>query len=227
MTEFKSGANPSAFNPSSPFAKAAQVWDDRIGSSVAQAANWRLLALMSVAVTALSVTGNLWQASQVKVVPYIVQINEQGEALKVEPLEQVYEPNDRQMIFFLADWISNVRSRSIDEVQIQQNWIRAFDYLDGEALGYMTRIAQQNPPTEMVGIEAVTVSIVKASKITRRTYQIAFTQDHYAQGSFTHAENWTATFTVDVRPSSSPDEILKNPLGIYIVGIDINKDFGQ
>ena len=227
MTEFKSGAGPSEFKSASPFARAAQVWDDRIGSSVAQAANWRLIALMSVAVTALSVTGNIWQSSQVKVVPYIVQIDERGEALKVEPLEQIYEPSDRQMIFFLADWISNVRSRSIDQVQVQQNWIRAFDYLDGDALGYMTRLAQQNPPTEKVGLEAVTVTIAKASKITTRTYQIAFTQEHFVQGSFAHKEEWTATFTVDVRPSSSPDEILKNPLGIYIVGIDINKDFGQ
>ncbi|MCR9243287.1 MAG: conjugal transfer protein TrbF [Rhodobiaceae bacterium] len=227
MSEFKSETPPSGFKPLSPFQRAAQVWDDRIGTATAQAANWRLVSLISLSITALSLTGNLWQSGQVRAVPYIVQINEKGEALKVEPLQQIYEPNDRQMIFFLADWISNIRSRSIDEVQVQQNWVRAFDYLDGEALGYMTRLAQQNPPTEKVGLEAVTVNIVKASKLTNRTYQIAFVQEHYIQGAFDHKEDWTATFTVDVRPSSSPDQIIKNPLGIYIVGIDINKDFGQ
>jgi len=94
-------------------------------------------------------------------------------------------------------------------------------------LGYMTPLAQQNPPTEKVGLEAITVSIQKASKLSNRTYQIAFRQEHYIQGAFDHTEDWTATLTVDVRPSSDPDGILKNPLGIYIVGIDINKDFGQ
>ena len=36
--------------PITPYQKAAQVWDDRIGAAIVQAKNWRLLAFGAVAV---------------------------------------------------------------------------------------------------------------------------------------------------------------------------------
>ena len=37
--------------PVTPYQKAAQVWDERIGSSRAQAHNWRLMALGSLVIS--------------------------------------------------------------------------------------------------------------------------------------------------------------------------------
>ena len=47
-----------------PYQKAAQVWDERIGSARVQAKNWRLATLASLGVSAVLAGGMLWQATQ-------------------------------------------------------------------------------------------------------------------------------------------------------------------
>ena len=47
-----------------PYQKAAQVWDERIGSARVQAKNWRLATLLSLGVSAVLAGGMLWQATQ-------------------------------------------------------------------------------------------------------------------------------------------------------------------
>ena len=47
-----------------PYQKAAQVWDERIGSARVQAKNWRLATLISLGVSGVLAGGMLWQATQ-------------------------------------------------------------------------------------------------------------------------------------------------------------------
>ncbi len=48
--------------PETPFQKAAQVWDERIGSARVQARNWRLLAFGNLFLAAGLAGGLIWQA---------------------------------------------------------------------------------------------------------------------------------------------------------------------
>jgi type IV secretion system protein VirB5 len=46
--------------PETPFQKAAQVWDERIGSARVQARNWRLLAFGNLFLAAGLAGGLIW-----------------------------------------------------------------------------------------------------------------------------------------------------------------------
>ena len=57
--------------PVTPCQKAAQKWDERIGSSRAQAANWRLMALGSLVLCLIMAAILLWLERSGAVVPVV------------------------------------------------------------------------------------------------------------------------------------------------------------
>jgi len=60
--------------PETPYQRAAQVWDDRIGSARVQARNWRIATLLSIGLSALLAGAFIWQSSQsmiTKLIPMV------------------------------------------------------------------------------------------------------------------------------------------------------------
>jgi type IV secretion system protein VirB5 len=48
--------------PETPYQKAAQVWDERIGSARVQAKNWRLMAFGCLMLSGGLASGLVWQS---------------------------------------------------------------------------------------------------------------------------------------------------------------------
>jgi len=57
--------------PETPYQRAGQIWDERIGSARVQARNWRLMAFGCLGLTTAMWAGLVWQATQSRVVPII------------------------------------------------------------------------------------------------------------------------------------------------------------
>src|SRR3546814_1992385 len=78
--------------PVTPYQRAEQLWDERIGASRVQARNWRLMAFGCFA-TSVALSGALvWQSMQSRVVPYVVEVDKFGEARAVAPVDATYRP---------------------------------------------------------------------------------------------------------------------------------------
>ncbi len=100
--------------PVTPYQKAAQVWDERIGSARVQAQNWRLMALGSLGLSIVLAGILLWLGRTSAVIPYIVEVDPRGGARAVGPAAEVYKPSDAQIAFHLARFVEGVRGLSID-----------------------------------------------------------------------------------------------------------------
>lgn len=66
--------------PVTPYQKAAQVWDDRIGSARVQARNWRLMAFGCLTLAAGLAFGLVWQSTQGTITPWVVEVDRLGQA---------------------------------------------------------------------------------------------------------------------------------------------------
>src|SRR6266481_3236738 len=66
--------------PETPYQKAAQVWDERIGSARVQAKNWRLMAFGSLILSAALALSLVWQSLRGTVTPWVVQVDRLGQA---------------------------------------------------------------------------------------------------------------------------------------------------
>src|SRR3546814_7248105 len=99
---------------SSDLQKAVQIWDDRIGSARVQAKNWRLAAFGSLLLAGGFAGALVWQSARGTIVPWVVQVDQLGQAQAVEPAVADYRPTDPQVAFHLGRFIEQVRSIPAD-----------------------------------------------------------------------------------------------------------------
>jgi type IV secretion system protein TrbF len=107
--------------PVTPYQKAAQAWDERIGSARVQARNWRLIAFGNLFLAAGLALGLIWQAARGTITPWVVEVDKLGQAQAVSPAIADYRPTDPQIAWHLAHFVENVRSLPADAVVIRQN----------------------------------------------------------------------------------------------------------
>src|SRR5207237_2778542 len=86
--------------PVTPYQRAAQVWDERIGSARVQARNWRTMAFGSLALAGGFSAALVWQSASGSIVPWVVQVDRLGQAQAVGPAVGDYQPNDPQIAFY-------------------------------------------------------------------------------------------------------------------------------
>src|SRR3990167_6053321 len=91
--------------PETPYQRAAQVWDDRIGGARVQAKNWRLMAFGSLILSAGFAAALVWQSARGTVVPWVVQVDNLGQAQTVAPANADHRPTDPQIAFHLGRFI--------------------------------------------------------------------------------------------------------------------------
>ena len=152
--------------PVTPYQRAQQAWDDRIGSARVQAKNWRLAALIALGMCFVLTCGLLWRSTQSYVTPYVIELTTAGAVRTVGPADAQYEPTDAQIAYHLAGFIQNTRSISIDPIIVRQNWLQAYAYATDRAAATLNTYAQENDPFAEIGKRSISVdvtSVVRAS----------------------------------------------------------------
>jgi type IV secretion system protein VirB5 len=212
--------------PETPYLKAAQVWDERIGSARVQAKNWRLMAFGSLALAGGFAAALVWQSTQGTVVPWVVQVDKFGEAQAVASAVTDYKPTDPQIAWHLARFIEQVRSIPTDPVIVRQNWLRAYDYTTDRGAIALNDYARGNDPFAKVGKQQVAVEISSVIRASPESFRIAWLERHYENGQLSGTERWTAILSVVIQQPRTADKLRANPLGVFINAINWSKEMG-
>ena len=210
--------------PVTPYQKAAQKWDERIGSARVQARNWRLMALGSVLLSVILAAILLWLGRSGGAVPYIVEVDRQGAAHAIGPATEAYKPADAQIAYHLARFIENIRSLSIDPVVVRSNWLKAYDFVTDRAAATLNDDARANDPFARLGRETVAVEVVSVVRASATSFQIRWLEKSFKDGTFDRTTRMTGIFTVLIAPPRTAEQIAKNPLGIYVQAFNWSQD---
>lgn len=210
--------------PVTPYQRAAQAWDDRIGSARVQAKNWRLAALLALALCFLLTAGLVWRSTQSYVTPYVVELSTDGLVRAVGPADGQYEPSDAQIAFHLAEFIKNTRSVSIDPVIVRQNWLQAYAYATDRGASTLNTYANQNDPFAEIGTRSVAVDVSSVVRASEDSFTLRWRETIFRNGAETGRENWTATLSIINDPPRDAETLHRNPLGLYVHGINWSKD---
>ncbi|KTE76859.1 conjugal transfer protein TrbF [Sphingopyxis sp. A083] len=210
--------------PETPYQRAGQLWDERIGSARAQAKNWRLMAFGGLFLTTGLSGALVWQSTQSRVVPYVVEVDALGQAQAVAPAAKDYQPTDPQIAWFLGRFITDVRARSLDPVLMRENWLSAYDFATERASLFLGEYARTSNPFADVGRKTVSVQVTSVVRASDTSFQVKWTEQQYERGSLASTSRWTAMLTVKVKPPRSADVLRKNPLGLYIDAIDWSRE---
>src|SRR6516165_9364167 len=186
--------------PVTPYQKAAQVWDERIGSSRAQAHNWRLMALGSLAVSLILAGILLWIGHSGSTTPYIVEVDSRGGARAVGPAIESYKPSDAQIAFHLARFVDNVRSLSIDPVVVRQNWLKAYDYVTDKAAVTLNEYARDNDPFAKIGRVSIAVEVTSVVRASETSFQVRWLERTFEGGALKETKPQTGLFSIVITP---------------------------
>lgn len=212
--------------PETPYQRAAQVWDERIGSARVQARNWRLMAFGSLVLAGGFAVALVWQSTRGIVVPWVVQVDRFGEAQTVAPAVADYRPTDPQIAWHLARFIEQVRSIPADPIIVRQNWLRAYEYTTDRGAIALNDFARSNDPFAKVGKSQIAIDISSVIRASPDSFRIAWTERRYENGQLAATERWTAILTVVIEQPRTAEKLRANPLGVYVNAINWSKELG-
>ena len=210
--------------PETPYQRAAQVWDERIGSARVQARNWRFMAFGCLALAIGLSGGVVWQAGRSTITPYVVEIDTLGQTRAVGPAIAAYEPTDAQIAYHLARFIENVRSLSIDPIVVRQNWLRAYDYATDRAANTLNDYARENDPFSRVGQRTVTVEVTSIVRSSGDSFDVRWREQSFENGTLANTIRYTAVLSIVLQRPRNEEALRKNPLGIYVHALNWSRD---
>ncbi|MBZ9683919.1 conjugal transfer protein TrbF [Mesorhizobium sp. CO1-1-2] len=210
--------------PETPYQRAAQAWDERIGSARVQAKNWRLMAFGSLVLAGGFAAALVWQSARGSVVPWVVQVDKFGEAQVVASAMADFKPTDPQIAWHLARFIEQVRSIADDPVVVRQNWLRAYDYTTDRGAITLNDYARLNDPFAKVGKIQVAIDVSSVIRASPDSFRVAWTERRYENGSMASTERWTAILTIMIQQPRDAERLKANPLGVYVNAINWSKE---
>ncbi len=213
-----------------PFLRAKQQWDDRIGSSVVQAKNWRMAFFLSSLMSLTLLVACLYQVRERKIIPIIVGIDkERGEPVVIGPAgENSYKPQLQEIKYFLSQFITSVRSVPTDPVLIKHQWMRAYKFLRPEASNMLNDLTNkdENSPLKRIGEQTVIIKPISVTQVSEtNSFQARWEEIIYEkQGSLKERYVMTGIFTIDLDPPRTEENLLVNPLGLFIKNFQWNRE---
>ena len=213
--------------PVTPYQKAAQVWDERIGSARVQARNWRLMAFGSLLLSGGLSAALVWQSTQGTITPYVVEVDRLGAAQAVTPATADFRPTDPQIAYHLSRFIENVRQIPADPIVLRQNWLHAYDFTTDKGALALNDYARVNDPFAKVGDTQISIEVSSVIRASESSFRIAWIERRYANGQLAATERWTAILTIVLQQPRDAERLRKNPLGIFVNAINWSRESAQ
>jgi type IV secretion system protein VirB5 len=215
------------YDPQSPWALGRREFNDRYERLVKNAASWRKLAFFMLILLAVSVATVLWMAQGVKVVPFIVQVDQHGYDIAVKPLEPSSVTDDRIIIARLAEFVMNVRTVYSDPAATMTCIKRSYNSIAGRSPAQMKLdvwFRENNPLAKKEQSVSVNVqSVLRVTPDTNTSWQIEWSEKYYYRGTFAMERFFKGVFVIDMRPPTNISDIMLNPLGVFISDFDITE----
>lgn len=202
-----------------PYLDARREWNERYGGYIAQARQWRLVAVCCCAIALLSVAGIAWIGSQSKFVPYLVEVSRRGEAVSGHVAIPTSRTSENLVRAVLGGFIEDWRTVSVD-AGIQQRIIdRTYAHLGSAdpAFNAVNAFYQANNPFERGANETVAVEIRSVLRTSASSLQIEWQEEtRDRKGVVTGVAQYKAAAVIVIAQPAKEDEIMRNPVGLYV-----------
>ena len=209
--------------PDNPYLAARLEWNERYGSYVRSASYWRSVGLLSMTMAVIGFGYALYQSTQVKLVPYIVEVDKLGNAVSGGFPAQIEYADPRVVRAQLSSWVSNFRSVTPDAV-VEKGYIdRVYSMLrqTDPATQKINGFFRDNSPFDRAKNETVSVEVSNVVALSQQTYQIDWTQiERDRSGKELATKRWRGIATVTLSPPQDETIIRRNPIGLYLKDFD-------
>jgi type IV secretion system protein VirB5 len=209
--------------PDNPYLAARYEWNERYGSYVRAATAWRTIGLVSMTMAVIGFGYALYQSTQVKLVPYIVEVDQLGNSAAGGFPAQIEYADERVVRAMLGQWVTNFRSITPDTV-VQTGYINqtyAMLRRQDPSTEKVNAWFRNNSPFDQAREKTVSVEINNVVALSNQSYQIDWTEiERDRQGRELQTRRWRGVATVTLSPPQDEAIIRLNPIGLYLVDFD-------
>lgn len=210
------------------YEKAKYEYLEHISKTTATLHSWKLIAISCLAITTLAVGGMTYLSTRSSLIPYVIEVDELGNAKGINPAYQItYNPNEQNIEFYLREFVKNSRWVSMDMV-LQGVFYRKSISLLGEEAANKFREIVRNENLEQMITDGLTrdVNIKSINKVsgTKSSYQITWEETVYHEGNVIDENKLVGIFAIKIEQPTTLEELENNPLGIKIVDYHITKE---
>ncbi len=208
-------------DPATPYRRAQKEWDDRMGSAIVQAKNWRLATFATICFIALpSLGGMIYLGAQPKAVPHIVEVQQDGSAVYHGPAGKAWEqytPSAASVRYHLSRFVTNTRMISSDQAVVKRNWLDAYSLLTPSARNTLNEYARKHDPFIRSERERVSVQVLSMVPMSSDSWQIDWREDTWGpRGESMGQSYWRGIFRVITQKPETEEMLAGNPIGLYI-----------
>jgi type IV secretion system protein TrbF len=219
----KEAANYKGDEPITPYQRAQQEWDMRIGTSRVQARNWRICAFFSLLIAVVLSGGLTFVLTSHKDKIYVAEVTKEGRVVNVSPLSVNYQPSEAQKEYFVVHFIDLIQGLTLDPVAVKQNWLNAYNFLSNRGAERLNAYFRKNNPTALLGKKTIVVQILDVNPVSDATIHVRWVETTTnVNGQEEGKKNYSGVFTIATKQPTTREEILRNPLGIYIIDFNIS-----
>ncbi|MAN77420.1 MAG: conjugal transfer protein TrbF [Rhizobiales bacterium] len=209
--------------PDNPYLAARYEWNERYGSYARAATAWRIIGLVSMTMAVIGFGYALYQSTQVKLVPYIVEVDQLGNSAAGGFPAQIEYADERVVRSMLGQWVTNFRSITPDTV-VQTGYInRTYAMLRRQdpSTEKVNAWFRNNSPFDQAREKTVSVEINNVVALSNQSYQIDWTEiERDRQGRELRTRRWRGVATVTLSPPQYEAIIRLNPIGLYLADFD-------
>lgn len=209
--------------PENPYLAARQEWNERYGSYVKAASGWRIVGITGMALAVITTSYALYQSTQIRLVPYVIEIDKLGSAVSAGFPQQIEYADPRVVRAALAGWVSAFRSVSPDTV-VQKGYIdRAYAMLrtSDTATEKINAWYRENSPFVKARTATVAIEVSNIVALSNQSYQVDWTEiERDRRGKELATRRFRGVATVSLTPPQDEMTIRLNPIGLYLRDFD-------
>lgn len=199
-----------------PYRRARQEWDRRMGAAIVSARAWRLMAMAGLALSAGLAVALTVVALQSRTFVHVVEVSPEGQVMQVRAASGDWRPSEAQTAYHLGRFIRLVRALPTDGVVLRENWLEAYKFLTPRAAARLTEIAREDDPFLKLGRVGRTVHIRSIIQRSDRSWEVSWIERETNETGSPEGQAYSGVFTVTTRRPKTADEIASNPLGLLI-----------
>lgn len=210
-------------SPDNPYLAARQEWNERYGSYVRAAHTWRIVGVTGMVMAVIGFSYALFQSTQVKLVPYIVEVDKLGTAASIGFPQQIEYADPRVVRATLGSFVSNFRSVTPDAVVQKQYIDRTYALLrtSDPATEKVNSWFRTNSPFDKARNATISIEVNNVVALSPQSWQLDWTEfERDRKGKETGVRRFRGIATVTLTAPQDEAIIRLNPIGLYLRDFD-------
>jgi type IV secretion system protein VirB5 len=208
-----------------PFLAGRTEAAERYGYLSKNAAQWRRISFSLLICCVVCVFAVIYAAREITVVPYIVQVDQHGYQIAVEPVAPS-RVDSRLIISHVGRYIWSLKTAFNDpEAQLHlMNFVYHSTPINTAAEKKYQEYFNSNNPITIGVTETVQITVESVLPLSPDTWQAEWTKERYTlTGDRIEMKHYRGIFSTAVVPPRAMREILLNPLGIFITDFNFSE----